>query len=107
MVLTHVHFLTVHPGVAKLTGTLICQPLNAAVAMDTGIGDAGVCVALTAATGPALLTATVEQVPEVLTATSIHARAGLAHWASTASATGWVGGCPKELLLLNPGQVDL
>lgn len=107
MVLTHVHFLTVHPGVAKLTGTLICQPLNAAVAMDTGIGDAGVCVALTAATGPALLTATVEQVPEVLAAASVHTWAGLAHRASTAPAPRRAGGCPQELLLLSPGKVDL
>ena len=108
MVLTHIHLLlTVHTSVAKLTGTLVCQPLNATVAMDTGVGGAGVCVELTTASGPALVTATVEQVPEVLTAASVHTWAGLAHRASTAPAPGWAGGCPQELLLLSPGKVDL
>lgn len=108
VVFTHIHLLiTVHTCEAKLAGALVVQPVHAAVAVNTGTGGAGVHEEVAASSSPALSTAAVVGVEEVLALASVQAGAGLTHWVPKAAEKRRMQGCLDELLFLMTWEVHV
>lgn len=105
---THVQlFLTVHTCVPCLTGALIAEPGDGAVAADAGTRIAGVYEDVAAPPGPLHRTAAVVGVEKVLALPVVQTRVGLAHGRPPAADER--GGCRRldELLLLQTWEIDV